>query len=424
MDTQPAPIKATVIAASVGGFLEMYDFVIYAFFASILGPLFFPSTDSVASLLSVFAVFAVGYLARPIGGVIYGYFGDRFGRRKTLIYSLLFMAIPTCLMAALPTYDHIGRWAPALMILLRLAQGLAVGGDFPGAITFVAEHVGNKHRGLQTSWIYFGINCGLMFGSAVAGLITHLLTHQQLTSWGWRIPFALGIVLALVGMYIRHRSTETPLFLQTLNRISATHNPIKLALHSNLKHLLQAILITLLGAVIISQIFIYMPTYLNKFGNMPLNKALILNTSAILLFTLCLPLTGSLSDAIGRKKTTIIGCTLFIICSVPAYYFISHNTSGFNLASLYTLALISSLIIGPLPSTLAELFTTEHRYTSIAISYNIAFALFGGLTPFLLTWLIHVANKPMMPAFYIATCAIITLVTISTIRETKQTAMQ
>jgi len=419
MNKQTTSIKSTVTAASVGGFLEMYDFVIYAFFASVLAPLFFPSTDHVASLLAVFGVFAVGYLARPIGGIIYGYFGDRLGRRKTLIYSLLFMAIPTFLMSVLPTYEQVGRWAPVLLIMLRLAQGLAVGGDFPGAITFVSEHVKKNRRGLHNSWIYFGINFGLMFGSAVASLITHNLTHQQLFSWGWRIPFALGILLALVGMYIRHRSTETPLFALAQQHMSENHNPIKSAIQTNKKNIIQGVFISLLGAVIISQIFIFMPTYLSKFGEYTLDRALMINTLSILAFTLCLPLAGLISDFIGRKKIIATGCILFMLISIPAYYFMSHNSNTTSLIAVFALAIISAMIIGPLPSTLAELFATENRYTSVAISYNVAFAIFGGLTPFILTWLIHAAEKPMIPAFYIAVCALITLMTVLTISETK-----
>lgn len=254
-----------IFLASLGGALEFYDFVIYVIFAPLLSQIFFPEADKLASLMSVYAVFAIGYLVRPLGGVVFSHFGDKYGRKKTFIFSVFLMAVPTLLIGLLPTYQHIGIYASILLILLRLLQGLSIGGEIPGAITFTCEHVNPRSRGLACGVIFCFLNLGIFLGAIISLILTSLLSKEQLVTFGWRIPFIFGGLLGGFSFYIRKQMTESPLFIAFKNQAESTQVPFIKAITHYWPNILQGVGLTCLGAVVINLLFLYMPTYLSTF---------------------------------------------------------------------------------------------------------------------------------------------------------------
>lgn len=405
--------------SSIGGGLEMYDFVTYAFFAPVIGKLFFPKGNEFIELLSAFAVFAIGYFMRPIGALVFGHYGDTVGRKKTLLITILIMAIATTLMGCLPSYQHIGITATFLLIFLRLLQGLAVGGDFPGAITFVAEHVDASRRGLDCSWIFTGINFGFTLAAVVSTLITIQLTPEQIESFGWRIGFWLGLILAGVGYYLRTQLAETPTFirLQILNHIRRF--PVIDVFKREFSALLKGLGIVCLGAVVIGHM-LYMPSYLHVVAKLSLSQALLFNTLGMLLWTSLILLMGYLSDILGRKITMGFSAVTLILFSYPLFHLISTGQIRWIILGLLGFAIFMSGIIGAFASALSEIFTTPVRNSGIGVAYNVGFALFCSLTPLIATTLVH-QYGPLAPSYWEIAAATITLITLVFLKETANT---
>ena len=384
---RPTSIFKVIMGSSLGGCLELYDFVIYIFFAPILSHLFFPNTSHLISMLATFGVFAAGYLVRPIGGIIFGYYGDRYGRKKSLLFTLSLMGVCTILIGCLPTYQCIGVLAPILLTVLRVLQGISVGGDLPGAMTFVGEMSPIKSRGVNTSWIYFGVNCGNLLASAVASFIMFWLPHSDsIHSWSWRCGFYFGAIILIVGLYFRSTINESALFLILKQRQLLLTNPIAQTFSKkNLSLLIRSICFVWLWSAIIAQIFLYMPSYLRYYTGLSLSESLLYNTLNLVLFTCFIPVFGRLSDIVGRSRLGIIVSLAWIVLIYPSYFLITHH---FYLLGLPLLAILSAAYVGICPALLAEIFPTNIRYTGIGTSYNLGFAIFGGLTPLVLSYVL------------------------------------
>lgn len=413
------PNYRSIFAASVGGALEMYDFITYAFLASIIAELFFPSDDPLVGLIKTFGIFSIGYLARPIGGIIFGHFGDEYGRKKTFTYTIIAMAIPTFLIGLLPTFHQIGILATYLITALRLLQGLAIGGDFPGGICYIAESSHDQHRGLMCSWLYFSINIGILIASGLITIMSMTLSSAQMVAWGWRIPFLSGLLLALIGLYIRLKLSETPVFkyLEQAGKISKI--PLRELFSSYKEKILIGTGVTWIAGAIISVIFIFMPAYLNKSVGLKLSNALALNTLNLLVFSCLIPVMGKLSDQIGRKDTLLIGSIAIALFSYPLYAGLNNPAAIIYIPSLLILGTLSAFIIGPIASTLAELFPSEIRYSGVALAYNLGFAVFGGLAPFITSILLKVTHNPQAPAFYLIFSALASSIAILFLGEVK-----
>jgi MFS family permease len=408
MTQQKSSLTKIVFASSLGGALEMYDFVLYAFFAPVIAKLFFSDDSLFIGLLATFGVFAAGYLMRPLGSIIFGHFGDRYGRKKGLVVSLLLMGVSTVLMGCLPTYAMIGAFAAVLLLLLRLLQGVAVGGDLPGAITFVAEMSPNNRRGEKCGWVYLGVNLGTVAASGLSALLTENLSSSQLAAWGWRIAFFTSVIVLVLGVYFRQKMQESGLFLKLQSEQQLLKVPLaKIFTGEPLKRLLIGVGVMWLIAVIISQILLYMPTFLHAYVALPLDKALADNALSLLFFSLLVPLFGYLSDFIGRKKLSIIASLLWIVLSWPVYSLLSHSHVFIG---LLIIDVLSAMSIGIFPAILSELFTTDMRYTAVGVSYNISFAIFAGLTPLFLTFLLHWAHTPEIVAVNIILAALVSLI--------------
>ena len=398
--------RKVIFLSSLGGALEFYDFIIYVFFASTLSQLFFPTTNHLASLMGIFAVFAIGYLIRPLGGVIFSHFGDKYGRKKMFISTLILMALPTFLIGLLPTSEQIGIGAPILLIFLRILQGLSLGGEIPGAITFAGEHVNPAHRGLTCAIIFFGINTGMLLGSAISTALTIYLSPEQILIWGWRIPFILGGLLGIVSFYLRKRMTETPVFRLFLQEISQPKMPIIEAFRCYLPQLIQAIALIWLGAVIVCLLFLYLPTYLSSILHYPKESIEALNTLNILLLSFVLVGIGWLSDIFGRRLFLLLGSSAFILFGYLLFFLLTQHHMTYVIGVMIMFSLCGACIIGVYPATIIELFPTQIRYTGTAVAYNIAFAVFGGLSPLLATYLIHQTNNILSPSFYLIISAL------------------
>ena len=408
--------RKIIFLASLGGALEFYDFVIYVIFAPIISQVFFPESDKLASLMSVYAVFAIGYLVRPIGGIAFSHFGDKYGRKKTFVFSVMLMAIPTFLIGLIPTHQQIGILASFFLITLRLLQGLSIGGEIPGALTFTCEHVNPRARGLACGIIFACLNFGILLGACFSLILTHQLSQEQLLTFGWRIPFIFGGLLGLISFYIRKQMTESPLFIAFQENASRSRIPFIEAITLHWRKILQGMALTWLGAVVINLLFLYMPTYLSAILAYPKQQAILLNTANLAFYSALLVFSCWCADRIGRKAVLLSGALGFVLLSYFIFLILAQQTTLSLLASLLIIALLSSAVM-IYPVILVELFPTAIRYTGIAISYNLAFAFFGGLTPLIATYLIKFTENNLSPSLYLGISAIFCVIAVITIKK-------
>lgn len=408
--------KKIIFLAALGGALEFYDFIIYVVFAPIIGKIFFPQTDALASLLSIYAVFAIGYLVRPLGGILFSHFGDKYGRKKTFLYSVMLMAIPTVCIGFLPTYQHIGIIASCLLIFFRLLQGLSIGGEIPGALTFTCEHVNSRHRGMVCGIIYACLNLGIILGSCMSFVLTGLLSEAQLISFGWRIPFILGGLLGVVSYFIRQQMTESPLFLAFQQTRKQSRVPLFQALTHHWRSLLQGAGITIMGAVCINLVFLYMPGYLSLILGHSNQQVNLLTMGNLIVYTGLLLVVCWYSDKINKRLPILGIATLGFLCmSYVLFLGLSQENFLSQFFSLFLFAVLSAGI-SVYPVILIDLFPTSIRYTGIAVSYNIAYGLFGGVSPLIATYLIQTTHNVLTPSFYLMLSATICLIALFFIR--------
>ena len=405
--------RKLIFISSLGSLIENYDFAIYGFFATILTTVFFPADDHGMKLVLAYAIFAIGYVVRPFGGIVFGHLGDVLGRKAGLLASIVCMGIPLLLIALLPTYVAIGLTASILLVICRLLQGLSVGGEFPSAITFLAEHASIKHRGLISSLAFVGINVGLLIASGMGALLTHLLTETQLMQWGWRLAFGLGAILAVLGYWIRRQLAETPVFIASRDEAARPSLPLSHSLRHESIAILKAVGVVAVFASAIPVVFIFMPSYLSDYLHVSISRALTLNTLNTLVFILAIPLSAWLSDCFGRKLLLLIGSMGFILASLPCYHLIQNSPLPF--LGMIGLGLCTACVTGPMVPALAEFFKTKSRSTSVALAYNISLAIFGGTSLVIVTALLH-KNFTQAPAWVMMFTGLVSLLSILSIR--------
>jgi len=411
LETLSKQEKRIILLASFGGALEFYDFLTYVFVADIIGQVFFPTHDQFLSKAASLSVFALSYLVRPLGGIVFSHFGDTFGRKETFIVSLLMMALPTFLIGFLPTYSSIGIFAPILLIIFRLSQGMAVGGEIPGAITYCYEQVNQRHRGFACAFIYGFMGVGIVFGQVVMIGLHKFLSSSQMLSWGWRIPFLLGGVLGILGLYLRRRMTETPAFQQYLAEQKSYAFPLKVILRDYRKQILRGIALVSLIAVTVYVLLIFMPDYLGNARFFHYSHARVeqLNMMNSILNTILLISFGLCVDKYGAKKIYIIGAVSFVIFSYWIYILLASNVMTNLIVAMIGYSIIIALIAAAEPFMIADLFPTPVRYTGVAMCYNIGIAFFGGTAPLLVNLLVKTTHSSLMPAFYIMFIALLAL---------------
>lgn len=402
--------KRSIVAGAIGNMLEWYDFAVFGFFAAAIGGQFFPSDDRIAALLNTFAVFAVGYLARPLGGVLFGYFGDRIGRKRALQVSIIAMAVPTSLIAVLPTHAEIGVWAAVLLALLRLAQGFSVGGELIGSICYLFELAPRGRRGFYGSFTVFSTVGGMLLGSAVATALNALLEPEAIAAWGWRLPFLGGIVLGLVGWNLRRRLHETPEFEAIEEAGRTVAHPEFRALRQMPVEIFQIGAMVLLLGVGIYTLFIWMPTYLTHIVTPPVPHALVVNTTAMVLMIALMPAAGVLSDRLGYKTVLVAAMLATAIVVYPLFVWIDGASVTAMVVAMAVFAVLSGFLQGATPVALAAQFPVEIRFSAMALGYNVSMAIFGGTAPYVATWLIRETGSLASPAWYLAAVAVVSAV--------------
>lgn len=415
--SNPHTLRKTVLAGAIGNVLEWYDFALFGYFAPVLSTLFFPSSDPSLSLIATFSVFAVGFLARPLGALLFGYWGDTRGRREALAWSVILMAIPTCLVGFLPSYAQIGIAAPLALTALRFLQGLSVGGEFTGSVTFLIEHAAPNERGYIGSWAGFSAQIGALLGSGVGALSSTLLTQDTLHAWGWRIPFLAGSVIAVIGWYLRRRIPESPAFEHLQQTGLVSPSPIQELLRIHRRPLLQVLGLVLLHGVGFYTFYVFLPTYLTKVTALPLATALTINTACMAVMAVLIPIMGKWSDRVGPRWLLASGAAGLALGTVLFFSWFTSGQVGLIVITQLLITVFVAAYMGPFFAIVAILFPVAHRYTGLSISYNIASALFGGTAPLVATVLMEQSGSALAPGWYVTLCAGLSLITLSTIRE-------
>lgn len=415
--------RRIIVGGGIGTVLEFYDFGIYGYLAVVLAAEMFPSDDPAAALLSTLATFAVAFLVRPIGGILFGHIGDKLSRKQALALSILGMAGSTFLIGVLPTYVAVGVLAPLLLVVLRVIQGLSAGGEIGGAVSMISESVERDRRGFWCSLAQSGSLIGLLGASAVVGLLNLMLTHQQVVAWGWRIPFWIALPTGLVGLYVRSRLEESEIFIQSKRAGETPKVPIVEVFKSSKVAVVRAFGIAAVDFAAYYVVFVYLSIYMVTELGISKSTAQWSTSATIAIAMLTLPLAGHLSDRIGRKKV-IAGVTLALIV-LPLPLFAAMNTGSLAVAILaqVVLGLCVAGIMGVIWAALAELFGTGVRFSGMALGFNLAAAIVGGLTPYVSQWLIGGTGTTLAPSFWLIAVAIVTLVTTLTMRETSNVSL-
>ncbi|WP_341359962.1 MFS transporter [Georgenia sp. M64] len=413
-------------ASFIGNFVEWFDYASYGFLATVIARVFFPETDSTTALLATFAVFAVSFVMRPIGGIFWGSLGDRKGRRWALSWSILLMSGATFLIALLPGYATIGLAAPVLLLLLRMVQGFSASGEYAGAAAFLAEYAPAGRRGLYTCFVPASTATGLLAGSLFVTLLHATTSDAALDSWGWRIPFLLAGPLGLVGRYIRVHLEDSPKYREmaaSADRQTTRCAPVTEVLRRHRGKVAIAFGVTCLNAVAFYLLLSYMPTYLVTELGMREDLSFLASTISLTVYIAAVFAMGHLSDRFGRRRMLILACVLFIVLTVPLFTLLQ----GVNLAVVIAVEIAFGVMLtandGTLATFLAEIFPTRVRYSGFALSFNAANALFGGTAPFVATWLIQVTGSAAAPAWYLTAAAVLALGAMIASRETAFTEL-
>lgn len=408
----------TLLAVLGGNSLEWYDFMVYAGLAPIISKAFFPQADTRTALILTFGVFAVGYLSRPLGGLLIGYLGDRLGRRQALILSISLMAVPTAAVGFLPTYSDIGIAAPLLLLALRLLQGFAVGGEFPSAMSYLAEIAPRNRRGFVGSFAMVGVLVGLLLANIVTLGINTILTPAEMVAWGWRLPFVFALVLAVLVLYMRLGLTETPIFLKESKSLEAKQNPILSALEYRWSEIVKVFFFLVFNSIAFYSVMVFATTYLSRTAGFTYESALTISLIGSFAMLLLLPLGGHISDRIGRRRSTGIAALLGLALSYPLYLAFGQGSFALALVAQLIFVINLALYVGPIPTLIAEQFGTTHRLSGVSIAYNLNLSIIGGTAPLLNEFFIRRTGWAEAPSIYLMIGAIISLIAIYRLRET------
>lgn len=413
-------MKKVVVSGMIGNGLEWYDYALYGHFAAIIGKLFFPSSNEYLSLIATFGVFAAGFLMRPVGAVIFGYIGDKFGRRISLTSSIILMAVATGCLSILPTYEQIGIAAPILLTIIRLIQGISLGGEFSGSMVFIAEYSSEKHKTLAASSTLFSACLGILAGSFVGTFFAQILPEGEFEKWGWRIPFMIGVAIGFVGFYIRHHIDESPEFKSAKASGAISKTPVRKVFKKHKAAVLIGVGIYLTVTVPFYTLCVFINSFMSKILGHSISDSLFINTIGILVMTFCIPLSALISNKVGRKKVLVYTAIAMLLVVYPCFLLLAKPGFLYPLIGQVMFAITVGFFLGPVPIILVELFPIDVRYTGMGLSYNFAAAFFGGTTPMAATWLIEHTGTNTAPAFYVITCAVISLITLYFYREGKR----
>ena len=410
----PGPdIRPVILASFIGTAIEWYDFFLYGTAAALVfNKLFFPTQAPLAGTLSAYGTFAVGFVARPVGGAVFGHFGDRVGRRTMLVWSLLIMGIGTALIGVLPTYAEIGVWAPVLLVFLRFAQGIGIGGEWGGAVLMAIEHSRAGKRGLHGSWPQMGVPAGLLLSTGVFALLSSRLTEQEFLAWGWRVPFLFSVMLVLVGLFVRLRLLETPAFTRLREARGTARAPLLDVLRDHRR-------VTLVGMGMRfgqNVLFYTFTVFVLSYGEKTLGytRSTMLGGLAVGatvgLFTI--PLWAALSDRVGRRPVYLTGAVLALLYAFPFFWLLGRGPGFVPLAIVLGLNVSQDMMYGPQAAYFSELFGTRVRYSGVSLVYQLSSVFSGGIAPYLATMLLAYRGPAAVATYVALSCAISVVATL------------
>jgi MFS transporter, MHS family, proline/betaine transporter len=396
-----SPRARQVVAAVIGNALEWYDFIVFGFVSVVISRLFFPASNEYTALLLTFATFGVGFFMRPVGAIVLGMYADRAGRKSGLQLVMFLMTVAVALIAFAPTYASIGIGAPILIVLARLLQGFATGGEFSSATSFLVESAPARRRGFFGSLQMVGQGLGVLLGALAGVILTRALAAEQLHAWGWRLPFLFGLLIGPVGFYIRRHLEETNEF-RALRSSSPPSMALSMLLRTHARALSASFLLVICATSAPYVEILYMPTYAKTQLALPLPDAFTAQMLALAWMILLIPLFGILSDRIGRRPVLIAATLSHFLLPYPLLAWLQAEPSFLRLLGVQVaMCSMLAVLFGPFSTALAEQFPAGVRSTGMAIAYNLAVTLFGGFAPFTLTWLIRATGSGSSPAFYL-----------------------
>jgi metabolite-proton symporter len=423
MNKGKAEISVTkiAVASAIGCAIEWYDFFLYGVVSAIVfNRLFFPSDDATISTMLTWTTYAVGFVARPVGAVIFGHFGDKIGRKTILILTLLIMGAATFAIGLLPTYQSIGIWAPISLLVLRVFQGIGIGGEWGGAVLMAIEHSPDKKRGYYGAWPQIGVPAGMCLSAGVVALITALTSTEDFAAWGWRIAFLLSAVLVVVGLYIRLKIFETPAFQRMKEAKQEARVPFLELCRTHPKNLLLGMGARYIEGVCFNTYAVFVLSYLTATQKLPQSGVLTAITVASLIMIFIIPLWGGLSDRIGRRfqfgaaalVTGLIVFPAFAIFSVPM------STPWIWLAIIVPFGIVYPALYGPQAALFSELFDTRVRYSGVSFVYHFSGIFSSGLTPLIMSWLlIKGGGQPWLICIYVAVVSLISTISVAVMKE-------
>ncbi|GAA1574407.1 MFS transporter [Leucobacter aridicollis] len=416
-------LRKSVVAGSIGVLVHWFDWAVYAYLAGTIAVVFFPESNSSSGLLAAFAVFAVSFLVRPIGAVIFGRLGDRLGRKQTLSIVILSMALATLVLGLLPGYSSIGIAAPILLIATRVVQGLAAGGEFGSAAAFLGEFSPANRRGFGVSWLEFGSLLGFLLASFTVVLLNVVFDPQQIIDWAWRIPFLITVPLGFIGLYIRRKIEDTPEFEQLKELETVSHAPVREVFQRNRREFIQTCGMEIFMNVTFYVVLVYLLTYQEVYIGFDAGRAALLSTLASALGLIVVPLAGIASDKLGRKPVLMTAAVALTLLAVPLFLLMQSGASWASFVSTLGLALILAIILGTHAVTVVELFPTRTRQTGLSIAYAVTAALFAGTAPYVLTWLLDSTGNMLVPGYFLAAVGVVGIITVISIPETRGVAL-
>lgn len=396
---------SSILSSSLGNILEWYDFGLFTIFAGLFSALFFPMQDPAASFIAIIAVFSIGLFCRPLGALLFGYLGDKYGRAMTLRLSILMIALPTFLLSFIPTYQQIGIYAPLCLTFIRMWQGISIGGEYSGNLVYLVEAAPVNYRASFSTFATMGANFGILLASVVGFIFNHLFA-AYLSLGAWRIPYFVSGLFCLAIYFFRLRIKETEVFEYLKVHHLLAKNPIKTLFRKNFSDILRTIGLVCMGSTFYFFCFVYFPLFLQDTSRYSAATISFFMTLMICFMIIIIPIAGFLCDKIGRRKLLLFNASFITLILIPGFYFLHFSPFVFSVLLLFTLA--SSFEQGTTPVAIIENFPAHARYTGVSLGYNLGNGLLGGSVPFICSWLQFHSHTSLAPAIYVAICAAIT----------------
>jgi MFS transporter, MHS family, proline/betaine transporter len=410
--------RRAIVVSTIGNALEWFDFLVYGFFAVIIAKLYFPATNPTISLLATWATFGVGFLTRPLGGIVLGAVADRVGRKSALTLTISLMAVGIAFVAFSPTYQSIGIAAPILMLVGRLIQGFSAGGEVGCATAFLVEYAPPKRRGYFGSFQMVAQAIASLLGSLFGAVLTRSLSPEHLYSWGWRVPFVVGLMIVPVGLYLRTKLDESPVFVEKREKEELTTSPIR---DTATKHWMQVAAgfgLTVFGTVGTYIFLLYMPTHATRVLHLPLTDGLISSACGAVCYLVVCPIAGALSDRIGRKKMMLAALGASLVTAYPIFAVLTaHPSLPMLIACQLLLMVYLAVFQGCYPAFISELLPSSIRSTGISVSYNVAVMIFGGFAPAIVQWLTMATGDPLSICYYVIFGSAVAFLTLLPLRD-------